>query len=108
MQGLCVGCDREGSLKAVNAHIGRCPEYAKRFQAGEELLDPAEAYRQRGAQRRAAPAARPVSPSRPEVSVPVATVAAPQRISRRAPAVGASERVAGPVSVEVWDVPSSF
>jgi hypothetical protein len=104
--GICVGCDFEGSLKAVVAHIGRCPRYAERYQAGEDLLDPGAAYQRALAERKPAPVARAPRVAVPKVSEPSARVAPPKRSERRAAAGAADPRTAGPVTVECWEVPT--
>jgi hypothetical protein len=105
-RGICVGCNEEGTLKYINGHIQRCPQYAERFRSGEDILDPGEAYQRSLAGRKPAPVARQPRAPRPEVSPRPARVAAPKK-AERAPA-GAVERTPGPVSVEVWEVPAAF
>lgn len=97
-QGRCPGCGAVDTLKASNAHIGRCPEYAQRFLAGEDLPSPAEAFRRWSVERKPAPAPRAPRMARPEVSDSPARVAPPPKPER-------TGRVPQPVYVEYWDTP---
>lgn len=110
-QAKCPGCGETGSSKAINSHMGGCPRYAERFAAGEEMRSPEDEFRQTAAKRAVATAPRPPRAPRPKVSDPAATVSEPvppKRTTRRSGSVGETERVPGPVNVEVWEVPQSL
>lgn len=124
MKGMCPGgCGKQGTLKAISAHMASCPEVAKRFADGAELRSPEEEYRswteERAAEQAKGRAPRVPKVEAPEVSGVSATVpeAAPEvvwetpapeqpkaKAPRRTPAP--VERVAGPVFVEYWQTPT--
>ena len=104
-KGRCagVGCGFEGSLKAAESHIMRCPAWVELYRLDpDRALVPAEEFQRVEAERAvSAPAVKPDPPrvSRPKVSDPVVRVASVPVVEARIP---------GPVSVEYWRVPQSL
>lgn len=98
--GRCAGCGFQGSVRAAQAHVSRCPAYAVLFRdAPERALDPVAEFRRALAENKPAPVVSRPRVSRPELSE--APVMVPE--ARPVPA-----RQPGPVNVEYWQVPDSL